>query len=115
MCGPRTNLVERIGKEIEKALKKIVPRRERHAPTIYLKAIPLSDLSDVGKIKSEVEIGNVVICYLRPLADKDIGLVTRAVSELATFVRDSAGDIAKLGEERVIVTPPSVRIWREGG
>jgi hypothetical protein len=79
----------------------------------YLKAMPLRDLSDLDAVKSEVKSGNIMILRITPLANKSIDDVKRAVNELCEFVESVGGDIARLGEERVVICPPSVRIWRE--
>lgn len=79
----------------------------------YLKAIPLRDLSDVDVVKSEVNSGNILILRVTPLANKSIEDVKRAVNELCEFAESVGGDIARLGEERVVICPPNVRIWRE--
>lgn len=79
----------------------------------YLKAVPLRDLSDLESIKSEVKSGNVLILRVTPLANKSIDDVKRAVNELSEFAESLGGDIARLGEERVVICPPNVRIWRE--
>ncbi|HEY6883822.1 MAG TPA: cell division protein SepF [Nitrososphaeraceae archaeon] len=47
-----------------------------------------------------------------PLAQKDVEELRKIIEELYTYVRSTGGDIARLGEERVVVTPPSVKIWR---
>lgn len=79
----------------------------------YLKALPLRDLEDVDVIKSEVKSGNILILRVGPLARKSIEDVKRAVNELYEFTTVVGGDIARLGEERVVITPPFIRIWRE--
>lgn len=79
----------------------------------YLKAMPLRDLSDLESVKSEVKAGNILILRVTPLADKSIDDVKRAVNELSEFAESLGGDIARLGEERVVVCPPNVKIWRE--
>ncbi|MEM3695505.1 MAG: cell division protein SepF [Candidatus Bathyarchaeia archaeon] len=79
----------------------------------YLKAMPLRDLSDLDSIKAEVKSGNILILRITPLANKSIDDVKRAVNELCEFAESLGGDIARLGEERVVVCPPNVRIWRE--
>jgi len=79
----------------------------------YLKAMPLRDLSDLDAVKSEVKSGNIMILRITPLANKSIDDVKRAVNELCEFVESVGGDIARLGEERVVICPPSVKIWRE--
>jgi hypothetical protein len=79
----------------------------------FLKAVPLRDLSDLDNVKSDVKSGNVLILRITPLANKSIDDVKRAVNELTEFAESLGGDIARLGEERVVVCPPNVRIWRE--
>jgi len=79
----------------------------------YLKAMPLRDLSDLEAIKSEVKNGNVLILRITPLASKSIEDVKRAVNELYEFAESISGDIARLGEERVVICPQNIRIWRE--
>ena len=79
----------------------------------YLRAMPLRDLSDLEAIKSEVSNGNILILRITPLASKSIEDVKKAVSELTEFSESTGGDIARLGEERVVLCPPKVRIWRD--
>jgi hypothetical protein len=80
---------------------------------VYLKALPLRDLEDVEMIKQEVKLGNVLILKVSPLARKSIDDVKTAVSQLMDFTQSVGGDIARLGEERVVITPAFIRIWRE--
>jgi hypothetical protein len=79
----------------------------------YLKAMPLRSLEDVEVIKQEINAGNIIILKVSPLARKSVEDVKQAVSELYEFTQSIGADIARLGEERVVITPPSIRIWRE--
>jgi SepF-like predicted cell division protein (DUF552 family) len=79
----------------------------------YLKAMPLRELADVEKVKNEVKNGNIIILRVTPLASKSIEDVKIAVNELYQFTEFIGGDIARLGEERVVICPKSIRIWRE--
>lgn len=80
---------------------------------VYLKAMPLRDLAGLESIKTEVKSGNILILRITPLANKSIDDVKRAVNELCEFSESIGGDIARLGEERVVICPPSVKVWRE--
>jgi len=80
---------------------------------LYLKAMPLRDTLDLEGIKAEVEEGNILILRITPLASKSIEAVKNAVNELYMFAESIGGDIARLGEERVVICPKNVRIWRE--
>lgn len=79
---------------------------------IYLKAIPLRSFEDVDIIKAEVKAGNIVITNVSPLAKKSMDDVRRAVSLLSEYMATIEGDIARLGEERIVLTPKNVKIWR---
>ena len=79
----------------------------------YLKAMPLRNLSDLDAVKNEVKLGNIMILRVSPLANKSIDDVKRAINELCEFAESVGGDIARLGEERVVICPQGVRIWRE--
>jgi uncharacterized protein len=79
----------------------------------YLKAMPLRELSDIENIKTEVRNGNIIILRVTPLASKSIEDVKTAVNDLYEFADSIGGDIARLGEERVVICPKTIRIWRE--
>jgi len=86
---------------------------ENKVSEIYLKAMPLRSLSDLDTIKHEVKSGNILILKITPLASKSIKDIKKAVNELCEFIRTVDGDIARLGEERIVITPSAVKIWRE--
>jgi SepF-like predicted cell division protein (DUF552 family) len=79
----------------------------------YLKAMPLKELTDVDNVKNEVNKGNIIILRVTPLANKNIDEVKNAVNQLYEFTEFTGGDIARLGEERVVICPKNIRIWRE--
>src|SRR5208337_1318538 len=79
----------------------------------YLKAMPLKELTDIDNVKNEVKNGNIVILRVTPLANKSIAEVKTAVNQLYEFTESVGGDIARLGEERVVICPKNIRIWRE--
>ena len=80
---------------------------------IYLKSLSIRSLEDLNKVKDEIRSGNIVILRVGQLAEKNMNDVSRAVSELSEFVKQISGDIARLGEERVVLTPSFIKIWRE--
>ena len=96
--------------------KKVEKKAEAKSNTsgkTYLKAMPLRSLSDLDNVKNEVKSGNILILRITPLASKSIDDVKHAINELCEFAESIDGDIARLGEERVVVCPQNVRVWRE--
>jgi len=85
--------------------------QKQEAP-IYLKAITIRDSSDIHTINEDIKKGMVLILRVTPLAQKDVKKLRKMVEELYVIARDSNADIARLGEERIIVTPPNVKIWK---
>jgi uncharacterized protein len=79
---------------------------------IYLKAITLRDMSDLNGIKEDARKQIILIIRVTPLAQKDTDILRKAIEDLYNYVKSAGGDIARLGEERVVITPPSVKIWK---
>jgi uncharacterized protein len=85
---------------------------QTHNTPIYLKAITLRDMSDIPSIKDDAKKRMILILRVTPLAQKDVVELRNAIEDLYKYVQSVGGDIARLGEERVVITPPSVKIWR---
>jgi hypothetical protein len=79
---------------------------------IYVKAYPLRDPADVPRIKAEIIEGNILIVKMTPIAKRSVEEAKSAISELVDFIKSIQGDIARLGEERIVITPPTVKVWR---
>lgn len=109
--GKIGKIVRRSGEKSE--ISKASRASENQTSKIYLKAMPLRKLSDLNTVKREVKSGKILILKVSPLADKSIEDIKRAVNELCKFVKTVGGDIARLGEERIVITPSGVQIWRE--
>jgi SepF-like predicted cell division protein (DUF552 family) len=79
---------------------------------IYVKAYPLRDPTDVPRVKAELIEGNILIVKITPIAKRSVEETKSAISELVEFIKSIQGDIARLGEERIVMTPPTVKVWR---
>jgi len=79
---------------------------------IYVKAYPLRDRLDVPRIKAEIIEGNILVVKITPIAKRSVEETKSAISELVDFIKSVQGDIARLGEERIVITPPTVKVWR---
>jgi len=123
-----------LGKVVEKIIGKIRGEEETSEPLldipatsaasgvlparvvthkVYLKSSVLRSLEDLDNVKNEVKSGNILVLRVDTMAEKSMDDVKRAISELAEFVGQIGGDIARLGEERIVVTPSFVKVWRE--
>ena len=110
---PTLGIFRKQRKEEDEKTATIPPEDKDALAKTYLRAMPLRDLSDLDVIKNEVKNGNILILRITPLASKSIEDVKYAVNELYEFAASIGGDIARLGEERVVICPQNIRIWRE--
>ena len=88
------------------------PRLAMQKQETYVKANTIRDPSDIHTIKEDVKKGMILILRVTPLAQKDVEKLRKVVEELYVIARDSNADIARLGDERIIVTPQGVKIWK---
>ena len=83
------------------------------ADSPYVRAMPLIHLKDLDVIEHVLSAGNVLIIKITPIAKRSVEETKVAIKQLTDFVKRQGGDIARLGEERVVLTPPGIRIWRD--
>jgi uncharacterized protein len=98
---------------VEKPVVETPPEPSETQVKTYLKAMPLRELADLEMVENEVKNGNIIILRITPLASKNIEDVKQAVNQLYEFAESIKGDIARLGDERVVICPDKIRIWRE--
>ncbi len=85
--------------------------QKQESPT-FLKAITIRDPSDIHTIKEDIKKNMILILRVTPLAHKDVDKLRKVVEDLYTIAKNANADIARLGEERIIVTPPGIKIWK---
>ncbi len=85
--------------------------QKQQSPT-FLKAITIRDPSDIHTIKEDIKKDMILILRVTPLAHKDVDKLRKVVEDLYTIAKNSNADIARLGEERIIITPPGIKIWK---
>ena len=82
----------------------------------YVRFMELTGLVDVTPISEEIRRGNIVIADVmsmaRPGSDLRVQL-KRAVDQLRAVCYGVDGDIAQLGNRYLILTPNSIKIFRE--
>ncbi len=85
---------------------------QKQENSTYLKAITIRDPSDVHSIKEDIKKNMILILRVTPLAQKDVEQLRKVVEELYTIAKNANADNATLGEERIIIAPSNVKIWK---
>jgi len=80
---------------------------------LYLKTLTLRDISDLDSIISDMSNNNtILIVRVTPLAEKSIDDLKFVIEEIYKHSKKMNGDIARLGEERLVIVPRNVKIWK---
>jgi len=79
---------------------------------IYLKTYTLRN-KDISEIKNDIKKQMILIIRITPLAQRDVDDLRIVIEDLYKSVSTIGGDISRLGEERIIITPPNVKIWHK--
>lgn len=80
----------------------------------YIKKIVVTSYSDLERISSELQTGNIVIVDLTPIEGK-IEILEKVVEQIKGMTHALDGGIAKISkcEAKLIVTPPDIKIAKE--
>ena len=81
----------------------------------YLKAFTIKDPTDIESIRKDIKKGMILILRVTPLAQKDVEKLRTVVEDVYKIAKANGAEIARLGEERIIVTPSAIKrntIWR---
>ncbi|HID08991.1 TPA: DUF552 domain-containing protein [Candidatus Micrarchaeota archaeon] len=76
----------------------------------YVRPVALNSVQDYNKVMSEINRGNIVLLNIRPLSTKNAVGLKEVVSRIKESVLEMGGDIARITEFYVLVTPPGIKI-----
>lgn len=85
--------------------------QKQDGPT-YIKAMSLRDPSDIHAVKEDVKKNIILILRVTPLAQKDVGQLRSTIESIYAAAKAYGADIARLGEERIIIAPANIKIWK---
>mgnify|MGYP001582346599 CR=1 FL=1 len=76
----------------------------------YVKPITLTGESDRDLVIEEAKKGNIVLLNIADLSKRNAVKLKELISEIKAGVSSINGDIARISQERVLVTPSKVKI-----
>ena len=82
---------------------------------IIVKPFNLEDFDDIKPVLDDLREGYTIpLINIRPLKEKDLVELRRAISKLKKTTETINGDIAGFGEDWIVVTPSFAKIFRTG-
>lgn len=104
------------GKEEEEYVELSTEQESQPEAKILVKPFNLEDFDDVKPILDDLREGYTIpLINIRPLKDKDLVELKRAINKLKKTTETIDGDIAGFGEDWIVVTPSFAKIHRTGG
>lgn len=84
-----------------------------HEPAdFYVKPISLQQESDLPAIQEELNNKNIILLDISEMAKRP-NTLKGVVDKLKEFVKKRDGDIARIDETRILITPPKVKIIKK--
>ena len=81
---------------------------------VIVRPFSLGDFSDVKQVLDVLREGNTIcLVNIKPLREKDIVELKRAINKIKKTVEAISGDIAGFGEDYVVVAPSFAVIHRD--
>lgn len=80
---------------------------------MWVKPQVLEDVPDVERVNDELRKGNIVLLNIEPLYKKNTIKLRQAISELKGTVHTINGDVARLSETKVLLTPANIKISKK--
>jgi len=79
---------------------------------VVVRAETLREFDDVEKVQDQLRNNRIIWVNIKPLKQKDMSKLKRAVKRLKKTVRSIEGDIAGVDEDWIVVTPGYAEIER---
>ncbi len=101
------------GEEYVEVLGASTPNREEAKSKVLIKPFVMEDFEDIKEVLDTLREGSTIaLINIRPLKDKDLVELKRAISKLRKTCDAIEGDIAGFGEDYVVAAPYFARIHR---
>ncbi len=81
----------------------------------YVKSFNLNRAEDIETIMNEAKAGNVLLLNIGDLNKRNATKLKEFIGQVKTGIEGINGDIARISQDRVIVTPANVKIIKKKG
>lgn len=85
----------------------------RSSSRVIVRPFVLEDFADIKGVLEALREGNTIcLVNIKPLKDKDMVELKRAINKLKKTIEAVSGDIAGFGEEYIVVVPSFAEIYK---
>ncbi len=92
------------------------PTKEDRQGKVVVRPFVINDFSDIKPILDSLRLGyTIALVNIRPLKDKDLVELKRAINKIKKTCEAINGDIAGFGDDYIVVAPSFAEIYRGPG
>ena len=103
-----------VFQEVEQEYVELETDIDEDKAEITVRPYNISDFSDVKQILKALREGyTIALVNIRPIKDKDLIELKRAINKLKKTCDAIDGDIAGFGDDYIVCTPAFARIYRQ--
>jgi len=89
---------------------------EGRSSKVMVRSFALEDFSDIKPVLDVLREGyTICLVNIKPLKEKDLVELKRAINKLKKTTEALDGDIAGFGDDYIVLTPSFAEIYRAGG
>jgi len=82
---------------------------EDEVPLAYVKPVALESAAIIPEVKEELKHGNMILLNISPMLKKEKALQD-VISNLKIYATSIRGDIARIDNEKILLTPNRIKI-----
>ncbi|MCX8205668.1 MAG: cell division protein SepF [Candidatus Micrarchaeota archaeon] len=75
----------------------------------YVKPVALENVNVITEIKEELRNGNLILLNITPML-KNEKVLTQVIDKLKDYAKSIRGDIARIDNEKILLTPAKMKI-----
>ncbi len=79
---------------------------------VWIKPFVLEDVGDAALIEQELGNGSIVLLNIEPLMKRNAIKLKQVVTKIKGIAKAKDGDIARLSEYKLLVTPKGIKVSR---
>lgn len=80
---------------------------------VWIKPFVLEDIGDAAVVENELNSGNIVLLNIEPLMKRNAIKLKQAVAKIKEAAKSIDGDIARLSEYKLLITPKGIKVSRK--
>ncbi|MBI2579333.1 MAG: cell division protein SepF [Candidatus Aenigmarchaeota archaeon] len=86
--------------------------QEEEGKKVNIMIEKLEGLVDTDPIIKKVKEGNIVLAHIKNLRENNMEELKQSIGKIRTYTANMKGDVVGVGDEWLVVAPPSVEIKR---